>query len=732
MTPDTGAGPSPKQKQLMELITEAFRGASAKPEREPGLFRWRHLEVMEKIGEGGFGEVYRAYDSQLRRDVALKLNRGNTGNRLAREGVMAEARRMARLRHPNILAVHGADEADDKMGIWFDLLRGDTLEEVCRRQGALDPGEVLRLAQPIASALGLIHDRGLVHGDVKPANIMVQEDGSPVLMDFGAATEPLRPQLQTAGSPLLMAPEQFSGSPASPASDQYALGATLYRLLIGRYPLSADSYEALATLHDSGPAIDLAGLPRAWRSLLAELLDRNPQRRPGAAQLEARLRHIAGAPQRRRRRAALALVIGSLLVATGVALTAARIQSQSQKRTEAVKNTLVEAIQSVSPLTSSSPGTIQTLYQNLQTLAEKRLEQFPQGQADMLLAAAQGLAGYGDTERAIAGARRGVALLEADPDTSLHSLATGYNMLGTVYNAAGEYEAAFDTAQKVLTMLEGQTFKTAADLRLVARNKVYFALDGLGRWREALNAQRELLQARQELFGSDSSRVAVDHHNLAVSLMQFGDFESALTHSRRAAAILAEHGEGASARMGIVLGAMTRAELGLGQAASAWETLGKARALLEPALGEDHWRVRNLDVHEARMNLELGERQQAVAQLTTLSGSDALSQADRFEVRKMLAADAMDQRQWQSATRHWDEALAVMPDSVRLLRPVIESARSYSAFRAGLVSEPPTGQISATLDKLQDQGLDQVWGADLLRAWVDVPLDQRHGRQPGP
>ncbi|MEM1092722.1 MAG: serine/threonine-protein kinase [Pseudomonadota bacterium] len=718
MTTDGEEGPSKKQQQLMSLITEAFRGASTQPEREPGLFQWRHLEVMEKIGEGGFGEVYRAYDSQLRRDVALKLNRGSDTDRLAREGVMAEARRMARLRHPNILAVHGADEADGRMGIWFDLLHGETLEQRCETQTRLEPSEVLALALPIASALSLIHTRRLVHGDVKPANIMVLDDGAPMLMDFGAATEPLRPQLQTAGSPLLMAPEQFSGASASPASDVYAFGATLYRLLTGRYPLTADSFDELADLHDSATRPELTDLPRAWRPLLARQLDQDPANRPSAAQIESRLRFIAEAPQRRRRRAALSTVIGSLIIATTVAVIAARVQSQSQQRTEAVKNTLVEAIQTVSPMRSSSPGTIQNLYQNLLSLAETRLEQFPRGQADMMLSAAEALAGFGDTEKAIAGAKRGVELLEAQPDTSPHSLATAYNMLATAYNQAEDYSASLAISQKTLAVLEGQDFKTAPELTLVAHNKIYFALDGLGRWREALSAQRALLSARKDLYGEDSMRMAVDHHNLATTLINVGDYAEAVGHSQRAVEILRANGHAESARMGIALGALGRGQLSQGDLAAAAETQARAHALLESFFGPDHRRVLGLEILKARIDIARGEKDPSINRLKELENAEALTELDRFQLRRVLADAAADNLQWAEAIAYWDRALAELPDAERPIRQVLVSARAYAAFRAGMTETSPLPELSGALAALTDQGLDSVWGTERLRSWV--------------
>ncbi|MCB1569922.1 MAG: serine/threonine protein kinase, partial [Xanthomonadales bacterium] len=211
------------------------------------------LHVIEKIGEGSFGVVYRAYDPVLRRDVALKLARLDAAH-VDPRAIVSEARRLARLRHPNILAVHGADQDQDSVGIWCDLLGGVTLQHVLDRSGTLPARAVLDLATPLCDALALVHARGFTHGDLKPANIMLEDDGTPVLMDFGAARDPMQTG-STVGSPLLMAPEQFDGV-WSAASDLYAFGAMLFRCLSGRFPRVAADMAELERQHRGRAQID--------------------------------------------------------------------------------------------------------------------------------------------------------------------------------------------------------------------------------------------------------------------------------------------------------------------------------------------------------------------------------------------------------------------------------------------------------------------------------------------
>src|SRR5690606_8424890 len=161
------------------------------------------------------------------------------------------------LRHPAILAVHGADEQDGRLGIWSDLLTGRTLEAVLADSGSLPSASVLELALPLCDALLAVHRKALTHGDFKPANIIIQDDGSPVLIDFGAAREVLT-ETVTEGSPQVMAPEAFDGVHASPATDMYAFGAVLYRMLGGRYPIEAASLAQLQERFREGHEPDLS------------------------------------------------------------------------------------------------------------------------------------------------------------------------------------------------------------------------------------------------------------------------------------------------------------------------------------------------------------------------------------------------------------------------------------------------------------------------------------------
>lgn len=334
--------------------------------RPEPLFRWRHLEVLEKLGSGGFGEVFRAWDPVLQRDVALKLRRDDvTGRRANDRHYIDEARRLARVRHANVLAVHGADRHDGRVGLWADLLSGRSLEEVLQHEVPLSDVRVLRIALQVAEALTAVHEAGLVHGDVKASNIMLDGAGRVILMDFGAGsdqadggTSPVR-----FGSPLCMAPELFEDASTSPAADLYALGVLLYRMLTARYPLEADTLPGIADLHRDGVRPEPPAVSGARRRRLAalamSLLEARAETRPTAAQAVERLLWIRTAPERRRRRLAIAAIISSLALgaaAAGVGWLRARRSEKSavvaRNEAEAVNQFLRDVLASPGPLES--------------------------------------------------------------------------------------------------------------------------------------------------------------------------------------------------------------------------------------------------------------------------------------------------------------------------------------------------------------------------------------------
>ena len=269
--------------QRVEAVADAFRTASS---GDPGpnrgeLRTWARLDVLELIGAGSFGEVYRARDRLLDREVALKLRRQpvSADNENSSRRALDEGRRLARVRHPNVLTVHGADVDQGRVGLWTELIDGANLRDIIGTNGVLEPDEAVSTAIAVCRALTAVHGADLVHGDVKASNIFRDTDGRIVLGDFGSASE-LDATGTVSGSPVTLAPERLRGAAAEPASDVYSVGVLLYFMLSGRYPVEGVDVQSLLEQHETAGPIPL-GIPRPdLPQNLVDLVDRAVARNP--------------------------------------------------------------------------------------------------------------------------------------------------------------------------------------------------------------------------------------------------------------------------------------------------------------------------------------------------------------------------------------------------------------------------------------------------------------------
>ncbi|MFQ5599305.1 MAG: protein kinase [Candidatus Krumholzibacteriia bacterium] len=219
--------------------------------------RWGHLEIREKIGEGVFGEVYRAWETTLEREVALKLLRSELGSRVpgvTTPHVLQEGRNLARIRHPNVVTVYGAEQLAGRVGIWMEFIHGRTLTDVLEEHGAFGAREAASIGVDLCRALTAVHRAGLVHRDIKTRNVMRETGGRIVLMDFGAGTDArFHSQARTpAGTPVYLAPEIFRGERATVRSDLYSLGVLLYYLVSASFPVDGHTLREIARMHERG------------------------------------------------------------------------------------------------------------------------------------------------------------------------------------------------------------------------------------------------------------------------------------------------------------------------------------------------------------------------------------------------------------------------------------------------------------------------------------------------
>ncbi|MBG0785459.1 MAG: SUMF1/EgtB/PvdO family nonheme iron enzyme [Anaerolineaceae bacterium] len=246
--------------------------------------------ITERLGMGGMAVVYKAYDTRLERDVALKLIRTESIPQDQHERLFKrferEAKAQARFKHPHIVAVHDYGEVDNSPYLVMDFISGGTLKE--RLHSPVDWRQAIRWLIPVAEALAYAHKEGIIHRDVKPANILFDKGDQPILTDFGIA-KVLETDETTltgtglgVGTPEYMAPEQWQGKTSS-ATDQYALGIVLYELITGRKPYSADTPAAIILMQANeplqAPSNIVNCIPEAVEKVLYKALARDPQDR---------------------------------------------------------------------------------------------------------------------------------------------------------------------------------------------------------------------------------------------------------------------------------------------------------------------------------------------------------------------------------------------------------------------------------------------------------------------
>ena len=254
--------------------------------------------LVKLIGSGGMGVVWHAWDERLHRPVALKMLRtqadlSDREREVATDRAMREARITAGLHHPHAVTVFDVVEYEGQPCIVMQLVESTPLSVLLREHGTLTPRETARIGAQVGSALAAAHTMRIVHRDVKPGNILITEDGSAMLSDFGIS-HALGDTTITAtgmvhGTPAYLAPEVAQGKPSSFASDVFSLGSTLYAMLEGAPPFGADR-NALALLHRVArgdfPPPRQAG---ALEPLLRDMLASDPKRRPGMKSVAARL-----------------------------------------------------------------------------------------------------------------------------------------------------------------------------------------------------------------------------------------------------------------------------------------------------------------------------------------------------------------------------------------------------------------------------------------------------------
>ena len=262
--------------------------------------------LVKPIATGGMGTVWEGWDERLQRRVAIKqLHPPQPGldpqaARVAAERVLREARNAARLHHPHAVPVYDVVEDDGRPCLIMQYLPAQSLQQVLAARGPLDVPTVARIGSEVASALDAAHQVGIVHRDVKPGNVLIDGEGTAKLTDFGISHATGDPSLTSTGlvtgTPAYLAPEVARGAPATPASDVFSLGATLFTALEGVSPFG-DGQNAMATLHRAASgAMEQPRRSGALTEVLQRMLSVDPAQRPAMGEVARILRTPAGGP----------------------------------------------------------------------------------------------------------------------------------------------------------------------------------------------------------------------------------------------------------------------------------------------------------------------------------------------------------------------------------------------------------------------------------------------------
>ena len=253
--------------------------------------------ILEELGMGGFGVVYRARDDKLQREVALKVHlRPSEIDPALQVRFLKEARTLAKVRHPNVLAIHAVLEHDGMVGLVTEFIDGQPLSDILEENGPFSASETVQMGTELCRALAAVHAAGIVHRDVKTPNILRERGGRIVLADFGLGVflhenEAVDPGNLIAGSPLFMAPEQILGDPVDARTDLYGLAIVLYHLSTGRFPVDSYDMRTLFSRIASGDLIPIRDarpdLPTGFTQMMQRAMHPDPPERfQSAGELE--------------------------------------------------------------------------------------------------------------------------------------------------------------------------------------------------------------------------------------------------------------------------------------------------------------------------------------------------------------------------------------------------------------------------------------------------------------
>lgn len=485
--------------------------------------RWGPLVIQSLLGRGSFGEVFVARDTRLDRLVALKLLRvpADSGQRSVEE-MLREGRLLARIQHRNVATVFGADLHDGRVGLWMELISGETLADTVRRRGALGAREAALIGVDVCRALAAVHARDILHRDVKAQNVMRAEGGRIVLMDFGIGREVGREDSASgsiSGTPLYLAPEVLSGGRASVQSELYSLGALLFHLVTGRFPVEGRSFGEIADCHRRqrfNRLIDLrSDLPRALVDCIERAIAPAPEERfTSAGEMESALAAAlrveeVGTPRLRLSGAAKALLLAlAAMVVLALGVVGARWFSAAANARRAAERSYESALR------NHELGNLERAVGDL----ELCIEQDP----DHLLCQARlpdYLAGLGRDSEALTAAARARLRDDQLPASERARLAATY------YSMTLEYEKAIEAYEDVLRHFPGDA-DAYLQIAMIEANR--FGIDNRGHRAVERAEEAVRLQPKDAIYRGVLASIHAEFGDPAEALRVLADLEPGL------------------------------------------------------------------------------------------------------------------------------------------------------------------------------------------------------------
>ena len=682
-------------------LSRVFADGMKDPADVEPPFRWGRLSVECRIGHGSFGTVYRAHDPDLDRHVALKLI-GPQSQARDPASLITEARRHAQVRHPNILAIHGASVEDGRAGFWMDLLSGRTLDERVRAGPPLTGTELHRLFTDLTRALLAISDQGLSHGDLKATNVWVDDNGRAIVMDFGAAAPADNADGPRFGSPATMAPELFFGKPASAPTEVFSLGATLCFAATGEYPAPGVSFGEIRDAYVAGRPVNnqlLQRVPASLRALVDHCLQSDPAARPALPEILEELHDIESRPARRFRRAMVSALVASLTAGLAISLflldrsRAAQTAAENARvEAQTSKDFLVDAVRDFSPISGAGFSEISEVLDFLGEFADERLAETPIARGELKVVVGTRQSHFGEVEAGLQLAYEGLAELRSalgENTASPLELVNALNTLADEERRLDHISEAEVLAREALALIR-PVADSSDDLALTEiriRGLYSNILESLGRWREALTTQQAIFAAREALLGHDDPRMAVEHNNLAARYSYLGRHDEALFHFRQALQLLLADDTLRRYPFAMVSHSIAAELTFTGQFEEAEQSIVSAiQAYGELDFGENTQPVQLLETLRATRHRALGQFDDAIRIYRSAINTGALSGTALRNIhaslgRTFLLAGRFSEALDSYRLAHQTERPDGHPTSDHL-----DAAIAFSEFRAGLKS----------------------------------------------